>query len=370
MTAVMVERIELHHIALPLVHPFETSFSREATRPCVLVSVHGEGLTGWGECTAGSGPWYGSETVATAWHVLHEFLAPLLRGQRLATPEEAAARFGRVRGHEMAKAALENAVWDMLAQAQGVPLRVLLGGQREQVAVGVSVGIEPTLDALLEQVAAFVAAGYGRVKLKIKPGWDVAVVRAVRERWPDLLLQVDANAAYTPADLPIFQELDQMGLLLIEQPLHYDDLVDHARLQAQLATPLCLDESIHGPEHARWALELGACRIINIKVGRVGGLSAARQIHDLCAARDVPVWCGGMLETNIGRAANVALATLPNFRLPGDISASARYYQRDIATPNFELAEGSLMRAPTGPGLGVRVLPEAVAAARLQHAIC
>jgi O-succinylbenzoate synthase len=364
-----LERIELHHIALPLVHPFETSFGRESTRPCVLVSVHSGGLTGWGECTAGSGPWYSSETFETAWYVLREFLVPLLLGQSLGTAEAVAACFERVRGHQMAKAALENAVWDLLAQAQGVPLRVLLGGQREQVEVGVSVGIEPTPEALLEQVAAFVAAGYGRVKLKIKPGWDIAPVRAVRERWPDLLLQVDANAAYTLAHMPIFQELDQMGLLLIEQPLHHEDMVDHARLQAQLSTPLCLDESIHGPEHARWALDLGACRIINIKVGRVGGLSAARQIHDLCAARDVPVWCGGMLETNIGRAANVALATLPNMRLPGDISASARYYRQDIAAPNFELQPGSLMGVFAGPGLGVRVLPEQLAAVRLRHEV-
>lgn len=364
-----IEQIALHHVALPLVHPFETSFGRESTRPAVLVSVHSGSLTGWGECTAGSGPWYSSETVETAWHVLRAFLVPLLLGQQISTPEDVVARFERVRGHQMAKAALENAVWDLLAQAQDVPVRVLLGGQREQVEVGVSVGIEPTLEALVEQVAAFVAEGYGRVKLKIKPGWDVAPVRAVRARWPDLPLQVDANAAYTLAHLPVFQELDQMGLLLIEQPLHYEDMVDHAQLQARLATPLCLDESIHGPEHARWALDLGACRIINIKVGRVGGLSAARQIHDLCAARDVPVWCGGMLETNIGRAANVALATLPNMRLPGDISASARYYRQDIAAPNFALQAGSLLHAPTGPGLGVRVVPEQLAAVRLRHEV-
>jgi O-succinylbenzoate synthase len=369
MSTVTLERIELHHIALPLVHPFETSFGREATRPCVLVSVHSGDLTGWGECTAGSGPWYSSETVETAWYVLREFLVPLLLGQQIGTPAAAAAGFARVRGHQMAKAALENAVWDLLAQAQGVPLHVLLGGQRAHVEVGVSVGIEPTPEALLEQIAAFVAEGYGRVKLKIKPGWDVAPVRAVRERWPDLPLQVDANAAYTLAHRPIFRELDQMGLLLIEQPLHYEDMVDHARLQAQLSTPLCLDESIHGPEHARWALDLGACRIINIKVGRVGGLSAARQIHDLCAAQDVPVWCGGMLETNIGRAANVAFATLPNIRLPSDISASARYYQQDIAAPNFALQAGSTLRVPTGPGLGVRVLPEQIAAVRLRHEV-
>jgi O-succinylbenzoate synthase len=272
-----------------------------------------------------------------------------------------------VRGHPMARAGLENAVWDLLAQAQRVSLAKLLGGQRDRVPVGVSVGIEPTLELLLDRVAQHVAEGYGRVKLKIKPGWDVGVVRAVRERWPDLPLQVDANCAYTLADAPLLQELDQFDLLLIEQPLHHEDIVDHAHLQAQLHTPLCLDESIRSPEHARWALDIGACRVINIKVGRVGGLTAARQIHDLCARRGVPVWCGGMLETNVGRAINVGLATLPNFSLPGDISASARYYREDIAEPNFVLNDGSTLSVPAGPGLGVRVVPERLAAARLRY---
>jgi O-succinylbenzoate synthase len=362
-----IECIELHLIELPLVHPFETSFSREVVRPCVLVSAQSEGVTGWGECTAGSGPWYASETVETAWHVLRDFLIPMVLGQNIESPAEMARHFGQVRGHQMAKAALENATWDMLAQAQGVSLAQMLGGTVGQVAVGVSVGIEPTLDLLLEQVAQFVAAGYRRVKLKIKPGWDVAVVQAVRERWPDLLLQVDANSSYTLDDAPVFRKLDQFGLLLIEQPLHHEDMIDHAKLQAHLHTPLCLDESIHSPEHARWALDMAACRVINIKVGRVGGLSAAQRIHDLCAQRGVPVWCGGMLETNIGRAANVALASLPNFTLPGDISASARYYQQDIAEPNFVLNSDSTLNVPSAPGLGVAVVPERLAAARRRH---
>lgn len=362
-----IERIELHHIDLPLVHPFETSFGREFTRPCILVAAHADGLTGWGECTAHAGPWYSSETVETAWHVLRDFLIPAVMGQEIASPAGVVARFSRVRGHPMARAALENAVWDLLAQAQGESLAVMLGGQRDRVPVGVSVGIEPTLDELLDRVAQPVAEGYGRIKLKIKPGWDVEVVRAVRERWPDLPLQVDANSAYTLADAPVFREMDQFDLLLIEQPLHYDDIVDHAQLQAQLRTPLCLDESIHSPEHARWALDIGACRVINIKVGRVGGLTAARQIHDLCAERGIPVWCGGMLETNVGRAANVALATLPNFTLPGDISASARYYRQDIAEPNFALNDDSTLTVPSEPGLGVHVLPHRLAAARLRH---
>lgn len=362
-----IERIELHHIEMPLVHPFETSFGREFTRSSILVAVYADGLTGWGECVAEAGPWYSSETVETAWHMMRDFLIPQLLGQAIARPVDVVARFSRVRGHPMARAGLENAVWELLAQAQGLSVAQMLGGQREQVPVGVSVGIEPTLDLLLERVGSYVAAGYGRVKLKIKPGWDVQVVRAVRERWPDLPLQVDANSAYTLAHAPIFQELDQFGLLLIEQPLHYDDIVDHARLQAQVKTPICLDESIHSPEHARWALDLKACRVINIKVGRVGGLAAAQQIHDMCAEQGVPVWCGGMLETNVGRAANVALASLPNFSLPGDISASARYYHQDIAGPDFVLNDNSTISVPAGPGLGVQVIPERLAAVRLRY---
>lgn len=362
-----IKRIELHHVDMPLAHPFETSFGREVTRSCILISVHAGGLTGWGECTAHSGPWYSSETIETAWHVLRDFLIPEVLEQDAESPADVVARFTRVRGHPMARAALENAIWDLLAQAQGVSLATMLGGRRDRVPVGVSVGIEPSLDELLDRVAGHVGAGYRRVKLKIKPGWDVAVVRAVRERWPDLQLQVDANSAYTLDDAPLLGELDQFDLLLIEQPLHHDDIVDHAQLQKQLRTPLCLDESIHSPEHARWALDIGACRIINIKVGRVGGLTAARQIHDLCSERGVPVWCGGMLETNVGRAANAALATLPNFTLPGDISASARYYEQDIAEPNFVLSDDSSLCVPSRPGLGVDVIPERLAAFRLRH---
>ncbi len=363
----IIERIHLHHISLPYVHPFETSFGRELSREAILVAVESDGLLGWGECVAGSGPWYSYETVGTAWHVLVDFLAPALLGADISRPEQAAQRFSRVRGHAMARASLENAVWDLLGRAQGVPLVNMLGGVRLAVPVGVSVGIEPTLDELLAQVESYVAAGYGRVKLKIKPGWDVDVVRAVRERWPDIALQVDANSAYTLADAGRLAELDAFDLLLIEQPLHHDDMVDHAALQRRLRTPVCLDESIHSPEHARWALDIGACRIINIKVGRVGGFTAARQIHDLCVQRGVPVWCGGMLETNIGRAGNLALAALPNFTLPGDISASARYFHHDIAAPDFALNDDSTITVPDGPGIGVEVLPERLDAARLRH---
>ncbi|NJO04506.1 MAG: o-succinylbenzoate synthase [Chloroflexaceae bacterium] len=359
-----IERIELHLIRLPLVHPFETSFGRAFERPCVLVAMHSEGLTGWGECVAGDGPWYSSETVETAWHILRDFMLPALQGQAIQTAADVLPLLEHIRGHQMARAALEMAAWDLLGKAQNTALATMLGGVRQQVSVGVSIGIEPTIAEQLARVEQYVNAGYGRVKLKIKPGWDVEPVRAIRERWPDLRLQVDANSAYTLDALPIFQELDQVGLLLIEQPLNHDDIVEHARLQQQLQTPICLDESIQSPDHARWALAIGACRIINIKVGRVGGLTAAKAIHDLCAAQQVPVWCGGMLETNIGRAANLALASLPNFTLPGDISASARYYREDIAAPDFVLNTDSTVTVPTGPGLGVEVIPARLAAAR------
>ncbi len=362
-----ITHIHLHHISLPYVHPFETSFGRELNREAILVAAQSDGLTGWGECVAGSGPWYSYETVETAWHVLRDFLAPALLGEDISQPQQVVQRFSRVRGHAMARASLENAVWDFFGQAQGMSLAQMLGGVRPFVPVGVSVGIEPTLDELLAQVEGFVADGYARVKLKIKPGWDVSVVRAVRERWPDLALQVDANSAYTLADTARLAELDAFDLLLIEQPLHHDDLVDHAVLQRQLRTPICLDESIHSPQHARWALDIGACRIINVKVGRVGGFTAAKQIHDLCAQRGVPVWCGGMLETNVGRAGNLALAALPNFTLPGDISASARYFHHDIAAPDFVLNAGSTITVPDGPGIGVQVLPERLAAAKVRY---
>jgi O-succinylbenzoate synthase len=328
-------------------------------------------------------PWYSYETIETAWHVLRDFLVPRVLGWEVSSPLDVPTRFRRVRGHPMARAALENAIWDLLARVHGMPLADLLVDQlsesrlgqseglcrRNRVPVGVSLGIERSVGALLDKLGQRVDEGYGRVKLKIKPGWDVEVLQAVRERWPDLPLQVDANAAYTLLDAPVLRELERFDLLLIEQPFHHDDILDHAKLQAQLHTPLCLDESIHSPEHARWALEIHACRVINIKVGRVGGLAAAMEIHDLCQEHGVPVWCGGMLETNVGRAANVALASLPNFTLPGDISASARYYRRDVATPDFVLGDDSTLRVPSDPGLGVCVDRERLADVRQRHLV-
>ena len=357
-----IDQVELYHISLPLVHPFQTSFDIERERECLLVTIHGEGLTGWGECVATARPGFSYETVTTAWHILTGFIVPAILGQTISTPRDAIERHRWIRGHPMAKATLEAAVWDLLAQAQSTSLADMLAPpghydapHREKVTVGVSVGVQPTMDDLLTRIQRFVDQGYRRIKIKIKPGWDLETVRAVRGRFPDLPLMVDANSAYQLADAPLFEAMDEYNLLMIEQPLAYDDIVDHAKLQARLVTPLCLDESITSPAHARWALEIDACRIINIKVGRVGGLTAAREIHDLARAQGVPVWCGGMLETGVGRAANVAIASLPGYTLPGDLSATARYYDPDVADPPFVLNADSTLTVPTGPGIGVQV---------------
>ena len=356
-----IECIELYHITQQLVHPFRTSFGTEHDRPCTLVAVFSEGVTGWGECVASAEPGYSYETIDTAWHILSDFLIPAAIGQNFTSPQDVPARFNRVRGHPLAKASLENAVWDLFARAAEVPLSAMLGGQRERVEVGVSIGIQPTVEGLVERVSQFVEAGYRRIKIKIEPGWVIEPLSAIRDRFPNIRLMADANSAFSLDDVALFQEMDAFNLLMIEQPLHHDDIFDHAKLQAQIKTPLCLDESIHSPLHARAAIEMQACRIINMKVARVGGLSNALAIHHMCEEAGIPLWCGGMLETNVGRAANLHLASLPNFTLPGDISASNRYYVEDVAEPNFHLnAEDSTITVPTGPGIGVTVLPERV----------
>ena len=364
--------LTLYHLRMPLVSPFETSFGRITHRECLIVEARdAEGHSGWGEVVADRDPGYAYETAGTAWHILSDFLIPLVLGQPLDDADPAAdfqARAAHVRGHNMAKAGLEMALWDLRGKREGRSLRKMLGGVRDRVAVGVSVGIQPTTQALLETVAAYVARGYRRVKLKIKPGRDVDDVRAVREAFPELPLQVDANSAYTLESAQALKPLDDLDLLLIEQPLAEDDLWDHHKLQAQFRTPICLDESITTPRHARQALEMDACRVINIKQGRVGGLRNAKAIQDLAQARGVPVWCGGMLETGIGRAANLALASLPNFALPGDISATERYYARDITHERFALNADSTITVPDGPGLGVTVDREALAAYTLRCA--
>jgi len=352
---VHVERIELRYIQLPLKHPFETSFGRSFRRDTIVVRIWADGVEGWGESPVEDGPWYSYETVETAWHVQREFLVPMLLGQEVETATQVFDRLAGVRGHNMAKTGLEEALWDVEARQKGVSVAQLLGGTRERVASGVSIGIQDTPEELLERIEGFVKQGYRRVKIKIKPGWDVEIVRAVRRAFPDLPLMVDANSAYRLSDAEHLAALDEFDLMMIEQPLAYDDIYEHSLLQRRLRTPLCLDESIHTPAQARAALELGSCRIINIKPGRVGGLVQARRIHDLCLERGVPVWCGGLLEVGIGRAHNVAIASLPGYTLPGDISASDRYFERDVVDPPFTLNPDGTITVPTGLGLGVEV---------------
>jgi len=364
-----IERIEIRHVELPLVHPFETSFGREEVRQTIVVAVRSEGMTGWGESATSAGPWYGYETVETCWHVLYDFLGPLVVGQGIAGPEETARLMARVRGHNIAKMGLEAAVWDLLGQAQGKSVSRLLDGSRERVAVGVSIGVQGSVPQLLERISEFWTQGYSRIKIKIRPGWDVDVVRQVRERFPDVPLMADANSAYTLADTALLSALDEFNLMMLEQPLAYDDLVEHADLQRRLRTPICLDESVPSLAAARAALVLGSGQIVNIKPGRVGGLTVARAIHDLCREQGVPVWCGGRLETGIGRAHNVALASLPGFTLPGDISGSARYFHRDIVEPAFEVNTDGTMTVPAGPGIGVQVVMDRLDAATLRRAV-
>jgi O-succinylbenzoate synthase len=360
---VKIERIELRLARMRLKAPFQTSFATEWNRECIIVAVQGDGLTGWGECVASGVAedvsqrnfhLYSYETTTTAWHALKDFLIPQLLGQPMSV-----ARFVEIgeqlRGHPMARASLEAALWDLTAQIEGIPLARALGGSRNSVAVGVSIGIQPSIDEMLKRVDEFLAQGYRRVKLKIQPGSDVDVVKRVREQHPDLLLQVDANSAYTLADAQVFEAMDDLRLLMIEQPLGWDDIYEHSKLQARLRTPICLDESIHSLGDVWLAIELKAMKVINIKPARVSGFTETRRIHDLCRAHGIPVWCGGMLETGIGRAGNLAVASLPGFTLPGDISASDRYFVEEFIDPPFALNADSTIDAPNGVGLGVRV---------------
>ncbi len=356
-----LESVELHHIRLPLRSPFQTSFSTQYDREAILVQVNTDVGVGWGECVAGSEPLYSSEFNAAVALVMRDYLIPeLFKAEKLT-----AARVGWVlepiKGHRMAKAALEMAVLDAELRAAQTSLGDFLGAVRPRVAPGVSVGIQPDLPTLVAVVDDYVQQGYARIKLKIQPGWDVEPVRAVREQFGDeLLLQVDANAAYTLADTAQLARLDPFGLLLIEQPLAEDDLCEHAELAKRVRTPICLDESIVSAKAAADAISLGACSIVNIKPGRVGGYLEARRVHDVCRAHGVPVWCGGMLETGLGRAANLALAAMPGFVLPGDVSASDRFYEQDITEP-FVLEDGTI-EVPTGPGFGVEILPDVLKA--------
>jgi O-succinylbenzoate synthase len=353
-------------IGLPLVRPFRTSFGEETDKRCILVRVDtAAGAVGWGECVAGPDPDFSGEFNEGAWLVIRDFLARALFGAGDVDAEGLDRVFARVRGNPMAKAALVDAFLDAALRERGESLAGYLGARRDRVVCGVSVGITPTAGALLEQVDGYLGEGYRRIKLKIEPGTDVERVRAVREAHPDIWLSVDANAAYQIEDVAVFRELDAFDLLMVEQPLHFEDVLDHARLQRQIETPICLDESIRSAADAAAAIELGACRIVNIKQGRVGGVLEARRVHDVCRERDVPVWCGGMLETGIGRATNLALAALPGFTLPGDTSASRRYFAEDLTEP-FELAADGTMAVPDGPGIGVAPRPDRLAATTLR----
>src|SRR5438477_1923856 len=352
---VAIEKLELRTVRLPLNEPFETSFGAIDSRLIFLVSVEAGGLSGWGEVVAAEEPRYSYETIGTAWHVIRDYLAPAMLSRPVAGLFDLSARFASFRGHNMAKAGLELAFVDLLARAREQSPSQLIGGTRACVPVGVSLGIQPTLDQLLDRVERYLTWGYQRVKLKIKPGWDVEVVREVRRRHPNILLSVDANCAYTIGDEKHLRVLDDFDLLMIEQPLNHDDLMDHAKLQSILTTPICLDESITSSARAKQALEMGSCRIINIKIGRVAGYSQALAIHDLCYSKSVPVWCGGMLESGIGRAHNIALASLPGFCLPGDISASSRNFAKDVIVPEVVVTAEGAVEVPRRPGLGFEV---------------
>ena len=361
-----IERLRLRLIRLPLVAFFETSFGRVYDQTFILVSLEGDGAEGLAECVADVHPYYASETNTAAWHIIKEFLAPLVLGRTFKDPRHVFPAFARVRGHNMAKAAIEMACWDLAARLQNAPLSRLLGGTRAAIPSGVSIGIQDSPEQLAAKIETELAAGYRRIKIKIKPGWDVDVVAMVRARFGAIPLMVDANAAYVLGDAAHLAALDRFALMMIEQPLDYDDIRDHAELQRRVATPICLDESIHSVRAAEEAIALGACRIINIKPGRLGGHGQSIRVHDVCAEHAVPVWHGGMLESGIGRAHNIHLASLPNFTLPGDIAASKRYFAPDLIDPPIEVDPDGMVAVPTGSGIGVRVDWDRVEAATIE----
>jgi O-succinylbenzoate synthase len=360
---VRIERIELRLLRLPLVRFFETSFGRVDERAFLLITLEQNGAVGYGECVAGADPYYSSETTRTAWHIIEDFIAPAVLGRPFQHPREIFDALRAIRGHNMAKAAVEMAGWDLFARQQGLPLAGVLGGTRRAIESGVSIGIQDSLDQLVDRVEVERAAGYRRVKIKIKPGWDIDAVKRIRDRFGPIPLMVDANAAYTLDDADHLAGLERFQLLMIEQPLDYDDVRDHARLQQRLHTPICLDESIHTVKAADEAIELGACRVINIKPGRVGGHAESVRLHDLASRKGIPVWHGGMLESGIGRAHNIHLSTLPNFSLPGDIAASRRYYAPDLIDPEIVVRADGTIPVPDGPGIGVNVVMDRIAGA-------
>jgi len=355
-----IDSITLRELQMPLVHFFETSFGRVYSRRILLTSVESEGIRGWGECVAGEDPFYSPEWIETAWPTIKHYLAPALLNAAIDAGRDCPARFARVRGHRMAKAGLENAVWDLEARLQQKPLWKVLGGSRPEIACGVSIGIQDTPDQLLQKIETELAAGYRRIKIKVKPGWDVNVLEKIRSRWSEILLSVDANSAYTLDQVEHLRKFDAFKLLMIEQPLWDDEIYLHARLQKAIDSAICLDESIRHARDADFALEIGACRIINIKVGRVGGFTEAKKVHDVAQQHGVPVWCGGMLESGVGRAHNIALSTLEGFRLPGDVSASKRYWKHDIIDPEVEVRPDGMIAISDAPGTGYQVSEERV----------
>jgi o-succinylbenzoate synthase len=351
--AFRLERVVLRQIRMPLVHFFETSFSRTYERAIVVVEVISEGLSGWGEVTAGENPFYNEEWTASIWPLLRDYVAPRVLHHDFESGAEVCERTAHIRGHFMARGGLEAAVWDLEARRRNVPLAEHIGGgARAQIPCGVSIGIQDGVPQLIDKIRTELDAGYQRIKIKIKHGWDIDVVRQVRKEFPHILLMADANSAYTLADTEHLKRLDEFNLMMMEQPLAHDDILDHAILQAQIQTPICLDECIRTPHHAEQAIALQACRILNIKLGRVGGFHAAKQVHDFAHAHGIPVWCGGMLESGIGRAHNIALSTLPGFTLPGDVSASKRYWKRDVITPTVEVSREGTIAVPSGVGFG------------------
>ena len=357
-----IDRITLREIRMPLVHPFETSFGRTTERHILLVEVEEDGATGWGEVTCGERPFYNEEWAAVAWLILRDFVAPRILDTDVASAADVAGRNAHIRGHRMARGGLEAAIWDLESRKLGLPLWKHIGGSRTKIDCGVSIGIQDSVEELLGLIEREVQAGYQRIKMKIKPGWDVDVVRQVRAAFPDILLMADANSAYTLADKAHLKQLDKFDLMMIEQPLSHDDIIDHAELQALLETPICLDECIRTARHAEQAVEMKAGRIINIKLGRVGGFSEALLVHNVARAHGIPVWCGGMLESGIGRAHNIALSTLENFTLPGDVSASKRYWKQDIIQPEVEVSSEGTIAVRDEPGFGYELDREYISA--------
>lgn len=347
-----IQNIKIRQLKMKMKAPFTTSFGTFVNKEFLLLEVTDElGNTGWGESVAFDAPWYSEETYKTNWIILEDFLIPLIKGKEIGHPDEINELFAPIRKNNMAKSTLEGAVWDLYAKRTNQTLASALGGDKKQIEVGISIGIQKSVDELLALIGGYVKEGYKRIKVKIKPGWDVDVIRAIREHFPDVPLMADANSAYRLKDIELLKQLDEFHLMMIEQPLASDDIIDHATLQKQLKTPICLDESIHSLEDARKAVELGSCGIINIKIGRVGGLTEAKKIHDYCQSKGIPVWCGGMLESGIGRAHNVAITTLSNFILPGDTAGSEHYWDRDIINPEVIVKDGYIT-VPDQPGIG------------------